>query len=65
MYVTPVTVSSAQALLQAAIDTFAFWADQWGLIINPLKSGTSFFTLKRSVSVCPSLHIAGIPIPYF
>ena len=64
MFVTADSASSAQALLQAAIDKFALWAHRWGLLINPQKSGTSFFTLKRSVPTCPPLHISGVPIPY-
>ena len=64
MFVTADSASSAQALLQAAVDNFALWAHQWGLLINAQKSATSFFTLKRSVPTCPSLHISGVPIPY-
>jgi hypothetical protein len=64
MFVAADSASSAQAQLQAAVDRFDLWARRWGLLVNPQKSATSFFTLKRSVPTCPLLHISGVPIPY-
>ena len=48
--------------MQAALDRLSLWLLEWGLVVNPAKSKTMFFTRKKITNL-PQLVLNGGNIP--
>ena len=55
-------VRSVVDQMQAALDRLSLWLLEWGLVVNPAKSKTMFFTRKKITNL-PHLVLNGVNIP--